>query len=181
MAYSNALPAQLEYIPYYDKIGHVVLYGIAAYLGERLVRHRRIRLLGKRLPLFVTLFSLFVVAEELVQQPGFGSRGSGHGCDRHCDRDGVGNAGPGLGRGEAKPKPPLTKSGGDFGGGCQWRFSGTPLDPNNELLGKCEEISAVDITQPEPQLHPTLLPAVGEVILPSLLATATGPGCVPGI
>ena len=67
MAYSNALPAQLEYIPYYDKIGHVVLYGIAAYLEERLVRHRRIRLLGKRLPLFVTLFSLFVVAEELVQ------------------------------------------------------------------------------------------------------------------
>lgn len=67
LAYRNALPPQLAYIPYYDKIGHVVLYGIAAYLGERLVRHRQLRLLGVRLPLFVTLFSLFVVAEELVQ------------------------------------------------------------------------------------------------------------------
>lgn len=67
MAYCNALPPQLGYIPYYDKIGHVVLYGIAAYLGEQLIRHRRFCLMGKRLPLFVTLFSLFVVAEELAQ------------------------------------------------------------------------------------------------------------------
>jgi VanZ family protein len=67
MAYRNALPPQLEYIPYYDKIGHMLIYGVAAYLGERWVRHRRFRLLGVRLPLFVTLFSLFVVAEELVQ------------------------------------------------------------------------------------------------------------------
>jgi hypothetical protein len=100
MAYRNALPPQLEYIPYYDKIGHVLIYGIAAYLGERWVRHRRFRLLGVRLPLFVTLFSLFVVAEELVQyfsphrnlDPG----GSGHGCDRHRYRYGVGDAGAGV-------------------------------------------------------------------------------------
>ncbi len=67
LAYNDALPPQLGRIPYYDKIGHVVIYGIAAYLGERLMRHRRFRLVGRRLPVFVTLFSLFVVAEEMVQ------------------------------------------------------------------------------------------------------------------
>jgi VanZ family protein len=67
MAYHNALPPQLAYIPYYDKIGHLLIYGIAAYLGERWTRHRRFRLLGVQLPLFVSLFSLLVVGEELAQ------------------------------------------------------------------------------------------------------------------
>ena len=35
LAYTNSLPPQLGYIPYYDKIGHGVLYAIAAYLGHR--------------------------------------------------------------------------------------------------------------------------------------------------
>jgi VanZ family protein len=67
LAYTNTLPPQLGRIPYYDKIGHCVLYAIAAYLGHRILRRRWIRLLGRSLPLFALGFSSFTVVEELVQ------------------------------------------------------------------------------------------------------------------
>lgn len=67
-AYNNRLPlAWLSQFPHYDKVGHVVLYCIPTYLGHRLWRLRHISILSRQLPLFPLLFTLFTLAEELVQ------------------------------------------------------------------------------------------------------------------
>ncbi|WP_458789508.1 VanZ family protein [Adonisia turfae] len=66
-AYTNNLPLKLlGRIPYYDKIGHVVLYALASYLGHRVLNRRHFK--GIRyLPIFPVLFSLAMTAEEIVQ------------------------------------------------------------------------------------------------------------------
>ncbi|MBT9312927.1 VanZ family protein [Leptothoe kymatousa] len=66
-AYTNNLPLQfLGKFPYYDKIGHVVLYAIASYLGHRVLNYRHFRGL-RSLPIFPVLFGLTMAAEEIVQ------------------------------------------------------------------------------------------------------------------
>ncbi|MGD1853136.1 MAG: hypothetical protein ACFB2W_02700 [Leptolyngbyaceae cyanobacterium] len=66
-AYTNNLPLDLlAKIPYYDKIGHVVLYATASYLGHRVFNQRHFK--GLRwLPVFPVLFGLVMTAEEIVQ------------------------------------------------------------------------------------------------------------------
>ncbi|ESA36149.1 hypothetical protein N836_08350 [Leptolyngbya sp. Heron Island J] len=66
-AYTNNLPLSLlGKIPYYDKIGHVVLYALASYLGHRVLHRQHFR--GVRyLPIFPVLFGLAMTAEEIVQ------------------------------------------------------------------------------------------------------------------
>lgn len=67
MAYTGHLPPQFGRIPNYDKVGHVVLYGVAGYLGHCLLKQRRVYLLGLRWPLWMLLFGSFTIAEEIVQ------------------------------------------------------------------------------------------------------------------
>ena len=66
-AYTNNLPLHLlQKIPYYDKIGHVVLYAMASYLGHRMLNQRHFR--GRRwLPIFPVLFGLAMTVEEIIQ------------------------------------------------------------------------------------------------------------------
>ncbi|MEO1181057.1 MAG: hypothetical protein AAFX51_09435 [Cyanobacteria bacterium J06636_28] len=66
-AYTNNLPLTLfAKIPYYDKIGHVVLYAVASYLGHQVFNRRHVK--GIRyLPIFPVLFGLAMTAEEIVQ------------------------------------------------------------------------------------------------------------------
>lgn len=66
-AYTNNLPLTLlAKIPYYDKIGHGVLYAIASYLGHRVLNRRHVK--GMRcLPIFPSLFGLAMTVEEIVQ------------------------------------------------------------------------------------------------------------------
>jgi len=66
-AYTNNLPAYLDRIPYYDRLGHVVLYCTAAYLGHRLLRYRRWGFGSWRWSLWGWLFSLGTIAEESLQ------------------------------------------------------------------------------------------------------------------
>jgi VanZ family protein len=67
-AYTNQLPTGfLNQIPYYDKIGHVVLYCIAGYLGHRLLQRRHYLLFAVHWPIFPSLFALFTLAEEITQ------------------------------------------------------------------------------------------------------------------
>jgi polysaccharide biosynthesis protein VpsQ len=67
-AYTNHLPLDfLNQIPYYDKIGHVVLYFIATYLGHRVLRQRQYRCFNRTWPLFPSLFGLFTLIEEWIQ------------------------------------------------------------------------------------------------------------------
>ncbi|BDM82230.1 hypothetical protein AM10699_50940 [Acaryochloris marina MBIC10699] len=67
LAYTGNLPSQLAIIPYYDKLGHVILYGLAAYLGHRLLHPFTLRLGRYRLPLWVLAFSGWTLAEEGAQ------------------------------------------------------------------------------------------------------------------
>ena len=67
LAYTGNLPSQLAVIPYYDKLGHVILYGLAAYLGHRLLHPFTLRLGRYRLPLWVLAFSGWTLAEEGAQ------------------------------------------------------------------------------------------------------------------
>lgn len=67
LAYTGNLPSQLAVIPYYDKLGHVILYGVAAYLGHRLLHPFTLRLGRYRLPLWVLAFSGWTLAEEGAQ------------------------------------------------------------------------------------------------------------------
>ncbi len=67
LAYTKHLPVQLSQIPNYDKIGHVVLYFIATYLGHRVFNFRRISIRGVRVPFFPLLFTIFTVTEECIQ------------------------------------------------------------------------------------------------------------------
>ena len=67
LAYTGNLPPQLHRIPFYDKVGHLVLYGIATYLGHRVLQYRRICLGTIALPLFPLLFAIGALVEELLQ------------------------------------------------------------------------------------------------------------------
>jgi VanZ family protein len=64
LAYTGNLPTQLELIPNSDKVGHVILYAIATYLGHCLFGYRRLR---NGLPIFPLLFTILTVVEEAVQ------------------------------------------------------------------------------------------------------------------
>ena len=69
-AYNNKLPLQswlFQQLPYYDKIGHVVLYCVPTYLGHRLLRYKHWQVLGTAMPTFPLLFGLFTLSEELTQ------------------------------------------------------------------------------------------------------------------
>ncbi|MDY6782216.1 MAG: hypothetical protein SW833_06635 [Cyanobacteriota bacterium] len=66
-AYTGKLPGFIQRIPYYDKIGHVVLYALASYLGHHLLRFLRVRIGGVVLPFWPSAFALFTLAEELMQ------------------------------------------------------------------------------------------------------------------
>lgn len=65
VAYTGNLPPQLAIIPNYDKPGHLIIYGMATYLGHRALRWRRF---GRfRLPLWVIAFGSFTLIEEGLQ------------------------------------------------------------------------------------------------------------------
>lgn len=67
LAYTGNLPAQLAVIPNYDKFGHVILYGIAAYLGHRLLSRFVLKLGRYRLPFWVLSFTAWTLVEEGMQ------------------------------------------------------------------------------------------------------------------
>ncbi len=61
LAYQGKLPG---FLTANDKAAHVILYGIATFVGHRVFNFRS----GwRRLPLFPALFGIFTVAEEFAQ------------------------------------------------------------------------------------------------------------------
>ncbi|MBP0021048.1 MAG: VanZ family protein [Cyanobacteria bacterium SBLK] len=67
LAYTGNLPAFLHYIPYHDTLGHFILYGIASYLGDRVLRGRKFPVMGYRIPLFAFVFGVITIVEEYIQ------------------------------------------------------------------------------------------------------------------
>ena len=61
LAYQGALPPILTQN---DKLAHVVLYGIATFVGHQALHGRSIY---RRIPLFPAVFTLFTILEEYVQ------------------------------------------------------------------------------------------------------------------
>ena len=61
LAYQGALPSILTQN---DKLAHVVLYGIATFVGHQAFQGRSIY---RRIPLFPTAFTIFTVLEESAQ------------------------------------------------------------------------------------------------------------------
>lgn len=64
LAYNGKLPPTLTQN---DKLAHLILYGIASFLGHKAFCHRHILIMGCLLPMFPFLFSLFTLGEELAQ------------------------------------------------------------------------------------------------------------------
>jgi VanZ family protein len=64
LAYLGKLPSTLTQN---DKLGHVVLYGIATYLGCRVLGDRKMNLANWQVPLFPFLFGCFTLIEEFTQ------------------------------------------------------------------------------------------------------------------
>jgi VanZ family protein len=61
LAYQGALPSTLTQN---DKLAHVVLYGIATFVGHQAFQGRSIY---RRIPLFPAAFGIFTVVEEIAQ------------------------------------------------------------------------------------------------------------------
>ncbi len=61
LAYQGALPPILTQN---DKLAHIVLYGIATFVGHQALRGRS---LYRRIPLFPAVFTIFTVLEEIAQ------------------------------------------------------------------------------------------------------------------
>ncbi|MEC4986408.1 MAG: VanZ family protein [Oscillatoria sp. PMC 1068.18] len=66
-AYTGHIPTKLDRFPYYDLFGHLILYGIASYLGHCLLTNRHQILFGCKIPLWGLCFGIFTVVEEFVQ------------------------------------------------------------------------------------------------------------------
>lgn len=64
LAYTGRLPS---FLSGNDKLGHLVLYFLATYLGHRILNYRRVNLLTFPIPLFPLLFGIFTVVEEFLQ------------------------------------------------------------------------------------------------------------------
>ncbi|MBD2577671.1 hypothetical protein [Oscillatoria sp. FACHB-1406] len=67
LAYTGNIPEFIQKIPSYDKIGHVVLYSLANYLGHRVLKRFKVKGFGWALPLWPLLFALFWLGAELAQ------------------------------------------------------------------------------------------------------------------
>lgn len=63
LAYTRGIPSEIAYIPYYDIIGHFVLYGIWAYLADRSLNSHRI----KELSTAALILSAITILEEYLQ------------------------------------------------------------------------------------------------------------------
>lgn len=63
LAYSKGIPNEIAYIPYYDKIGHLLLYGLFAYVIHRASNRRTIR----GIPIGIAAFTIFTIIEEYLQ------------------------------------------------------------------------------------------------------------------
>lgn len=88
VAYTGNLPPQLSRLPYHDKLGHVILYAIATFLGHLVLQRRHVRLANMQLPLWVLIFGSFTIVEELGQ--GLSPNRSLDAMDLVCSLVGVG-------------------------------------------------------------------------------------------
>ena len=62
-AYLGEIPSFIGSVPYYDKIGHFVLYGMLSYVFWRVTNRKTV----SKIPLSPTIITALTIAEELLQ------------------------------------------------------------------------------------------------------------------
>ena len=68
LAYNHKIPAIITKIPYYDIIGHFLLFGIAALLANRALKRKVIKIFIIFVPLGPAIITLIVFTEEFLQR-----------------------------------------------------------------------------------------------------------------
>jgi uncharacterized membrane protein YoaT (DUF817 family) len=61
------IPVKIKFIPFYDTLGHFILYGITAYLAHRALERKIVSYLGLNIPLGSLIISCFALVEESLQ------------------------------------------------------------------------------------------------------------------
>lgn len=65
-AYSGLIPTEIRAIPYYDSIGHFVLYGLLAFFAT--AAYQRLLKVGRiRIPMAIVIVSSIAVVDEFTQ------------------------------------------------------------------------------------------------------------------
>lgn len=67
LAYLKLVPTEIKAVPYYDSIGHFVLFGIFGFLVEMALRGKKYKLFRLFFPLGATLVALFATVDEILQ------------------------------------------------------------------------------------------------------------------
>jgi VanZ family protein len=67
LAYLRLLPSDLKRIPYYDKIGHFMLFGFFVFFLDRALSQRSVVIGSTRWPLTLLLVTLYAIVDECLQ------------------------------------------------------------------------------------------------------------------
>lgn len=67
LAYNNSIPKEIKEIPFYDSIGHFVLFGFLGLIAHYAFRRKRIPLFGRNVPLGPTLAVAYAFFDESLQ------------------------------------------------------------------------------------------------------------------
>lgn len=67
LAYLRLVPLEIKKIPYYDKIGHFMLFGTFAFLLDRALRQKNLKLGRISVSLAVVLVALYAAFDEVLQ------------------------------------------------------------------------------------------------------------------
>ncbi len=67
LAYLQILPTQYKHIPYYDSIGHFMLFGILSYLFHIAWNRKHVIFLGLAWPAAPILVICYAVVDEVLQ------------------------------------------------------------------------------------------------------------------
>jgi polysaccharide biosynthesis protein VpsQ len=67
LAYLQILPTQYKHIPYYDSIGHFMLFGILGFLAHIALDRKHFTIGSIKIPTASTLVACYAIADELLQ------------------------------------------------------------------------------------------------------------------
>lgn len=67
LAYLRLIPTEIKSIPYYDSIGHFMLFGMFAFAAEMAFGGRKVSALGIPLSIGASLVALYAVVDESLQ------------------------------------------------------------------------------------------------------------------
>ncbi len=67
LAYNSSIPKEIKEVPFYDSIGHFVLFGSLGLIAHYAFRRKRIPLFGRNVPLGPTLAILYAFFDGSIQ------------------------------------------------------------------------------------------------------------------